>query len=60
MPRGQGCHFAGAAGVKASVRVGMTTTPCHSAFASVEYVQMGIVALLAVGAATLPRFTKAA
>ncbi len=30
------------------------------AFASVEYVQMGIVALLAVGAATLPRFTKAA
>jgi hypothetical protein len=29
------------------------------AFASVEYVQMGIVALLAVGAAVLPRFTKA-
>ncbi len=30
------------------------------AFAGVEYVQMGIVALLAVGAATLPRFTAAA
>lgn len=30
------------------------------AFAGVEYVQMGIVALLAVGAAALPRFTKAA
>ncbi|MFJ5304689.1 MFS transporter [Streptomyces sp. NPDC088350] len=29
------------------------------AFAGVEYVQMGIVALLAVGAAALPRFTKA-
>jgi len=29
------------------------------AFAAVEYVQMGIVALLAVGAAALPRFTKA-
>jgi hypothetical protein len=28
------------------------------AFATVEYVQMGIVALLAVAAATLPRFTK--
>ena len=27
------------------------------AFAGVEYVQMGIVALLAVGAAALPRFT---
>jgi hypothetical protein len=30
------------------------------AFATVEYVQMGIVALLAVGAAILPRFTTAA
>ncbi|MFI5557310.1 MFS transporter [Streptomyces sp. NPDC051738] len=30
------------------------------AFAGVEYVQMGIVALLAVGAAALPRFTEAA
>jgi EmrB/QacA subfamily drug resistance transporter len=30
------------------------------AFATVEYAQMGIVALLAVGAAALPRFTKAA
>lgn len=30
------------------------------AFADVEYVQMGIVALLAVGAATLPRFNEAA
>jgi phosphotransferase system glucose/maltose/N-acetylglucosamine-specific IIC component len=30
------------------------------AFAGVEYVQMGIVALLAVGAAALPRFTDAA
>ena len=30
------------------------------AFAGVEYVQMGIVALLAVGAAALPRFAKAA
>ena len=30
------------------------------AFAGVEYVQMAIVALLAVGAAALPRFTKAA
>jgi EmrB/QacA subfamily drug resistance transporter len=29
------------------------------AFAAVEYVQMGIVALLAFGAAALPRFTKA-
>lgn len=29
------------------------------AFASVEYVQMGIVALLALGAAALPRFAKA-
>lgn len=29
------------------------------AFAGVEYVQMGIVALLAVGAAALPRLTKA-
>jgi MFS family permease len=29
------------------------------AFATVEYVQMGIVALLAIGAAALPRFTKA-
>jgi MFS family permease len=29
------------------------------AFATVEYVQMGIVALLAVGAAILPRFTAA-
>jgi MFS family permease len=29
------------------------------AFASVEYVQMGIVVLLAAGAATLPRFTRA-
>jgi predicted membrane channel-forming protein YqfA (hemolysin III family) len=28
------------------------------AFATVEYVQMGIVALLAVGAAILPRFTQ--
>ncbi|SDP24067.1 drug resistance transporter, EmrB/QacA subfamily [Streptomyces sp. cf386] len=28
------------------------------AFADVEYVQMGIVALLAVGAASLPRFTE--
>jgi EmrB/QacA subfamily drug resistance transporter len=28
------------------------------AFAGVEYVQLGIVALLAVGAAALPRFTK--
>jgi len=28
------------------------------AFAVVEFVQMGIVALLAAGAATLPRFTK--
>jgi EmrB/QacA subfamily drug resistance transporter len=30
------------------------------AFAGVEYVQMGIVAALAVGAAALPRFTQAA
>jgi hypothetical protein len=30
------------------------------AFATVEYVQMGIVALLAAGAAALPRFTPAA
>lgn len=30
-----------------------------AAFADVEYVQMGIVALLAVGAAALPRFTRA-
>ena len=30
-----------------------------NAFARVEYVQMGIVALLAVGAAALPRFTTA-
>jgi hypothetical protein len=29
------------------------------AFASVEYVQMGIAAVLAAGAAALPRFTKA-
>jgi hypothetical protein len=33
--------------------------PAH-AYATVEYVQMGIVALLAVGAAALPRFTKTA
>jgi MFS family permease len=30
------------------------------AFATVEYIQMGIVALLAIGAAVLPRFTTAA
>jgi EmrB/QacA subfamily drug resistance transporter len=30
------------------------------AFAAVEYIQMGIVALLALGAAALPKFTKAA
>jgi MFS family permease len=30
------------------------------AFARVEYVQMGIVALLAIGAAALPRFTRTA
>jgi MFS family permease len=30
-----------------------------AAFADVEYVQMGIVGLLAVGAAALPRFTRA-
>lgn len=29
------------------------------AFAAAEYVQMGIVALLAIGAAALPRFSKA-
>jgi MFS family permease len=29
------------------------------AFATVEYIQMGIVALLAIGAAALPRFTEA-
>jgi hypothetical protein len=29
------------------------------AFATVEYVQIGILALLAVGAAALPRFTRA-
>ena len=29
------------------------------AFAAAEYIQMGIVALLAVGAAILPRFTQA-
>jgi hypothetical protein len=29
------------------------------AFAAVEYVQLGIVAILAIGAAALPRFTKA-
>ena len=29
------------------------------AFATVEYIQMGIVALLAAGAAILPRFTQA-
>jgi hypothetical protein len=29
------------------------------AFAAVEYIQMGIVTLLAVGAAILPRFTQA-
>ena len=35
--------------------------PPHSyprAFAAVEYIQMGIVAILAIGAADLPRFTK--
>jgi MFS family permease len=38
------------------------TLASHSyphAFAAVEYLQMGIVALLAIGAAALPRFTKA-
>jgi MFS family permease len=30
------------------------------AFATVEYAQMGIIAVLAIGAAALPRFTKAA
>jgi hypothetical protein len=30
------------------------------AFATVEYTQMGIIAVLAIGAAALPRFTKAA
>jgi hypothetical protein len=30
------------------------------AFATVEFVQMAIIALLAIGAAALPRFTKAA
>jgi EmrB/QacA subfamily drug resistance transporter len=34
-------------------------SPSH-AFATVEYVQMGIVALLAIGAAALPRFTQSA
>ncbi|OHV45557.1 hypothetical protein [Pseudofrankia sp. BMG5.36] len=29
------------------------------AFATVEYIQMGIVVLLAIGAAALPRFTTA-
>jgi hypothetical protein len=29
------------------------------AFATVEYIQMGIVVLLALGAAILPRFTQA-
>jgi len=29
------------------------------AFATVEYIQMGIVVLLAMGAAALPRFTRA-
>jgi hypothetical protein len=39
----------------------LALAPHHTAhaFADVEYVQMGIVALLAVGAATLPRFTRA-
>ena len=34
-------------------------SPSH-AFASVEYVQMGIVALLAIGAVALPRFSRSA
>ena len=39
-----------------------STWPCSRtatrAFAAVEYVQIGIVALLAAGAAALPRFTR--
>jgi MFS family permease len=50
-----------ALGVAALGTVFLTLAP-HSyphAFAAVEYVQMGIVVLLAAGAAILPRFTRA-
>jgi EmrB/QacA subfamily drug resistance transporter len=42
-----------------SLFIGIEPHSVSHAFASVEYVQMGIVAVLAVGAAALPRFTKA-
>jgi EmrB/QacA subfamily drug resistance transporter len=38
--------------------LGLAPQGVAHAFASVEYVQLGIVALLAVGAAALPRFTR--
>jgi hypothetical protein len=41
-----------------SLYLALRTHSYPDAFATVEYVQMGIVALLAVAAATLPRFTK--
>jgi MFS family permease len=38
--------------------IGLVPRGISHAFAGVEYIQMGIVALLAVGAAALPRFTN--
>lgn len=43
-----------------SLYLGLKSTNVAHAFATVEYVQMGIVALLVIGAAALPAFTKAA
>jgi EmrB/QacA subfamily drug resistance transporter len=40
--------------------IGLAPHSVPHAFATVEYVHIGIVALLAVGAAALPRFTRAA
>jgi MFS family permease len=39
--------------------ISLTPHGVSHAFGTVEYVQMGIIALLAVGAAALPKFTKA-
>ncbi|MPY60532.1 MFS transporter [Streptomyces spongiae] len=42
-----------------TVYIGLAPHGASHAFAAVEYVHMGIVALLAVGVAALPRFTRA-
>ena len=42
-----------------SLYLSLTPRSIPHAFATVEYVQMGIVAILALSAAALPRFTQA-